>query len=80
MIRPGCIFEAHERENACYNCCDTCNYNEHYCPGCGNSLTHDGREVSEPRKGQFHIDCLGEWKIRHGKFSELTDFGERMRS
>lgn len=80
FIMPGCIVEQHEKKNACYNCCETCNYDEHRCPGCGSDLTHDGRNSSGPHKGLFHIDCLEEWEVKDGKFVRLTEFGERMRS
>lgn len=78
MIKLGCILELHEKENACWNCCEQCNLVQHQCPGCGNDLTHDGRDVCGKNKGKFHIDCIGEWNIVDGIFRSLTEFGKSM--
>lgn len=29
--REGCNQQQHDEYGACYNCCDTCNYNRHIC-------------------------------------------------
>lgn len=52
---PKCTTELHEYYGgACYHCCQTCNYNRHQCPGCGDDLLHDGRDY---RTRKAHGDC-----------------------
>ena len=41
-----------------YDFCGACNYDQHACPGCGDELSHDGINLSGPRRGYPHGDCL----------------------
>lgn len=54
-LNPGCLSEWHDKEGACYNCCNKCNYNQHICHFCGTELTHNSKESSGKR--HWLSDC-----------------------
>lgn len=42
-----------------YDVCPQCNYDRHQCPGCGAGLSHDGINLSGPRRGFPHgTECV----------------------
>lgn len=67
-MEVGCVIAQHMKENACYNCCNSCNYATHVCGGCGENLTHDGREATT---GVFHFGCVDEYTQRDGKVTTV---------
>lgn len=40
-----------------YDHCDRCNYDRHYCPGCGTSLSHNGLERVSGDVWRKHEGC-----------------------
>lgn len=42
-----------------YDVCERCNHDWHSCPGCGQPLSHDGINLSGPRRGYPHgTECV----------------------
>lgn len=57
--REQCIPQWHAEYGACYNCCDTCNYDRHRCHFCGQDLAHDST-YGERHYSYYYM----EWRVR----------------
>lgn len=52
--RHGCQVGSHKRQGGCFNCCEKCNFDQHFCLGCGTPLLHNGLEA---KTEETHPDC-----------------------
>ena len=72
MLKIGCVVTEHEKQDGCYECCSQCNYDNHQCPGCGTSLTHDGREAFTTGGGKFHFGCVDEYEEKNNRVTKVN--------
>lgn len=53
---PRCEFL--KTDEGCFWCCAICDTSRHVCPGCGDHLTHLGREVRQDEKEPKPHECF----------------------